>query len=1107
LYGQQLKVFSQVYKYCYQNNIVVESGRYKTSEDDFCAGACVLTPKPGLYDNVVSFDFCLTGDTLVSMSTGCSRRLDSLILNESVLGMDQSSGLRLNHFETVRGLQVKGLRETVKLVLQDGQTIVCTPDHKIMTPQGEWVRADSLKGGYVLRGLEHPEDTTCPLEEDWAITIGKTPKMTLNMKEWREHTLALCRILGYTNLHTRVTFETLFDAQAFLNDIQRFDETTVIEESKHGVRYFINFRSGVLGVERLSFLMDPKCPLSLIREFLAGLFGGYSHDSCRMENIYLKGVSKSLINLKGLLRRLSIRSKIEEPYLFIEHSSIRDFVRAIGFRYAVRKTRKATIRMHEKLWNDEELGVEEWFVPEPRDFLDPTLYYRRKVVDVVPNGLQSVFDIEVQTAHSFVANGVVVSNCSLYPSIIISHNIDFTTLIPEDSKVELPTEQYRTIAWEEHINCKCPHATLTKDTKDVRCRKYQYRWLSEQPGVLPTIIKNLLQARKDVRNQMKTMDKSSLLYDILNKRQLAYKVSSNSMYGALSAKKGYLPFLPAGMCVTAVGRQSIEKVSKIIQEEHQGKVVYGDSVTGETPVLLRDPETQEIFVRAIGQLTSGDWFEYPGFKYFDTTIRLEKQYSKTNYEVWSDKGWTPIRRVIRHKTQKDIYTVCTRLGIVRVTEDHSLLNAAGKRLKPKDVEPGTELLHRFPEFALSEEEMEPIDSILSEYIAQQHNLCFDTPTEAQQYYLLLKQLGLHPKVYLDRNKRYSLYIEHSSKPSDIRVVRIEKDDESTLEQFVYDLETECGHFQAGVGQMIVKNTDSNYVVFPQLNSLQDIWDHSIKVSDEVSKYFPEPMRLEFEDNIYARYLILSKKRYLYFSVTPDGKMSSKIENKGVLLKRRDNSKIVRDIYEHIIRMVLNREPQDKVITQVVEFVALLYSMVPSVEDFQMSKSVKTIEGFTVSYRDARTIQYGDYVVPRLKENPVDRAIQLQEKGVVSEEDFYQGHLPGAVQLALRMRSRGQHIESGSRLSYIVSRRNTGTSVADKMEEIEYFKRYYSKQMIDVQHYLHLLINPIEEVLIVMYGPRYKNFVKDMYKYRVKYNSVINQLFHLQRPMIWETTGK
>ena len=472
-------------------------------------------------------------------------------------------------------------------------------------------------------------------------------------------------------------------------------------------------------------------------------------------------------------------------------------------------------------------------------------------------------------------NVVSFDFASLYPSIIISHNIDFTTLVPDDSKI--PEEHYQTISWEEHINCKCPHATITKDTKDVRCKRYKYKWLKHIPGVLPTIIRNLLDARKQVRKQMKEIDSKSLEYDILNKRQLAYKVSSNSMYGALSTKKGYLPFLPAGMCVTAVGRQSIEKVSQIIQDEHKGQIIYGD-------------------------------------------------------------------------------------------------------------------------------------------------------------------------------------------------------------------------------------TDSNYVIFPHLTNLKDIWNHSIRVSDEVSKHFPEPMRLEFEDNIYARYLILSKKRYLYFSTNAEGKVSNKIENKGVLLKRRDNSKIIRDVYETMIRMVLNRYPETDLISKFLEFIDMLFSRNIESTDFAMSKSVKGIEQFNISYRDLRTIQYGDYVVPRLKENVVERSLQLQEKGADNEETFYQLHLPGAVQLALRMRSRGQHIESGSRLSYIVTRRseNSKANVSEKMEEIDYFKQYYTNQMIDVFHYLHLLINPIEEVLIVMYGKKYKNFVKDIYKYRNKYNLVVEQLYRMFHPIFSES---
>jgi hypothetical protein len=74
------------------------------------------------------------------------------------------------------------------------------------------------------------------------------------------------------------------------------------------------------------------------------------------------------------------------------------------------------------------------------------------------------------------------------------------------------------------------------------------------------------------------------------------------------------------------------------------------------------------------------------------------------------------------------------------------------------------------------------------------------------------------------------------------------------------------------------------------------------------------------------------------------------------------------------------------------------------------------------------------------------------------------------------------------------------AVADRMEEVEYFKLHYSKQMIDVLHYLHLLINPVEEVLTVIYGGKYVRFVKDMYKYRIKYDLVMDELFRMFHPV-------
>src|SRR5690606_25834617 len=67
------------------------------------------------------------------------------------------------------------------------------------------------------------------------------------------------------------------------------------------------------------------------------------------------------------------------------------------------------------------------------------------------------------------------------------------------------------------------------------------------------------------------------LIDALDKRQLSYKISANSMYGALGVQRGYLPFMPAAMCTTAMGRKTITKAIECIQTRYNGKLVYGDT--------------------------------------------------------------------------------------------------------------------------------------------------------------------------------------------------------------------------------------------------------------------------------------------------------------------------------------------------------------------------------------------------------------------------------------------------------------------------------------------------------------------------------------------------
>ena len=126
-------------------------------------------------------------------------------------------------------------------------------------------------------------------------------------------------------------------------------------------------------------------------------------------------------------------------------------------------------------------------------------------------------------------------------------------------------------------------------------------------------------------------------------------------------------------------------------------IVYGDSVTGDEPLILRNRQGL-IEIKTIESL-SEEWEAYEKFKPFDTiqSNRREKQKAFVNYEVFANNKWNPIKKVIRHKTNKKIYRVNTHSGVVDVTEDHSLLSDKREKIKPGECVVGeTKLFQCFP---------------------------------------------------------------------------------------------------------------------------------------------------------------------------------------------------------------------------------------------------------------------------------------------------------------------------------------------------------------------------------------------------------------------------
>ena len=142
--------------------------------------------------------------------------------------------------------------------------------------------------------------------------------------------------------------------------------------------------------------------------------------------------------------------------------------------------------------------------------------------------------------------------------------------------------------------------------------------------------------------------------------------------------------------------QLIERTARAVKDKFGFEVIYGDSVLGDTPLLLDMDGTlcykriDELYRTASAQAQALPWH---GTKQaVDTRL--------CNIRVWTDKGWTSVRSIVRHRTRKTVFRVLTHTGLVDVTEDHSLVSAEGKDVQPTSVAVGDDLLTvRLPDVA------------------------------------------------------------------------------------------------------------------------------------------------------------------------------------------------------------------------------------------------------------------------------------------------------------------------------------------------------------------------------------------------------------------------
>lgn len=518
---------------------------------------------------------------------------------------------------------------------------------------------------------------------------------------------------------------------------------------------------------------------------------------------------------------------------------------------------------------------------------------------------------------------------SLYPSIIQAYNLCYTTLLSaEDVKGLILGQDYQVIV--------CPEDDVTYS--------YYFATRSYRLGLLPQIVEGLVGSRKATRQQMAT-EKDPMVLEQLDKKQLALKICANSIYGFLGAPGDYMA-VELARAVTACGRRLIQGINGRLKDEFAAKIIYGDSVARNTPILVK----------------RNGIIEWIAIENLCEHIRLPDQkvnndISNLNYEIWSDQGWTKIKRLICHKTQKRMYRVLTQAGCVDVTEDHSLLLPNGDEIRPVDVKVGTKLLHRdlppLPETSnLTSEEARiwgifynknqreynkviPIDVLharkevkaafiygyLGRSIATIDN---DNQLSASGLFHLLNDLGYNISVDTrsDGGSVYSLNVNtdtHQKVSNKIKeIIELPNSDD-----YVYDIETDNHHFAAGIGRLIVHNTDSVMFSLPEVADYPTAWQRGRELENLLSEPLVRPLRLEMEK--VGRIFTIKKKNYIYWhwdSKTGDFKRTKDgdpiYDQKGVAPKRRDKCLFHGRIYTQITDDIMKRATMEQIQQRIAE---------------------------------------------------------------------------------------------------------------------------------------------------------------------------------------------
>ena len=223
---------------------------------------------------------------------------------------------------------------------------------------------------------------------------------------------------------------------------------------------------------------------------------------------------------------------------------------------------------------------------------------------------------------------------SLYPSVIQAYNICYTTCIRRcwkydhpDSPHYIPDDMTHVIMGEEEDNndddekkttvhkirfIRAPkdmpdrvktevarkRAEMTlfaSDSREYYLCQSRINFIGGLVGILPSMCASLVSERKAVKVMMKEVKEGDEAYTQLDGRQLALKLSTNSIFGFTGAPTNKLFCGELAASITAKGRELIAQAGNYLKTKYDARIIYGD--TDSVMVDLGITDQREVYPR------------------------------------------------------------------------------------------------------------------------------------------------------------------------------------------------------------------------------------------------------------------------------------------------------------------------------------------------------------------------------------------------------------------------------------------------------------------------------------------------------------------------------